>query len=292
MERKGNRKYYFLLAPIFAVLLLTMVGTAVQAEDATWTTRFYNNKNLAGDPVWKQQDQTINFDWGHGSPVPGVVNDDNFSAKWTRRVNFQPGTYRFVATMDDAMRVYIDGNIIIDSWTDSQEHTVVHDVALSGGEHDLQVDYYEAGGVAVAKFNWQLVSSLEPEDAYPNWKTEYYNNTTLTGAPVLVRDEPYIDNNWGYGSPAPGIVNNDFFSVRWTKTLNGVAAPYHIFIRSDDGSRLYINDVLIIDNWNVQAPTTKAADYFYPGGPVRIRVEYFENTERASIVTHLARIPQ
>ena len=60
---------------------------------------------------------------------------------------------------------------------------------------------------------------------------------------------------------------------------------------SDDGSRLYINNQLMIDNWAVQGPTTRAVDYNYPGGPVEIRVEYFENTENASIEVHLGLIP-
>ena len=47
----------------------------------------------------------------------------------------------------------------------------------------------------------------------------------------------------------------------------------------------------MIDNWGVQGPTTRAVDYNYPGGPVEIRVEYFENTENASIEVHLGLIP-
>jgi len=54
---------------------------------------------------------------------------------------------------------------------------------------------------------------------YPNWKGEYFNNATLSGNPLLTRDDRYLSHNWGTGSPAPGIIGDDYFSVRWTKTL-------------------------------------------------------------------------
>jgi hypothetical protein len=203
--------------------------------------------------------------------------------------------------MDDAMRVWIDGNLIIDSWTDSQEHTMTRDLNMSQGDHDIRVDYYEAGGVAVAKFWWDFLGSSGGTGGsggsgggfggggyFPNWRGEYFNNTTLSGTPVLVRDDRYLQFDWGFGSPQPGVVNDDFFSARWTRTLAANPGQYRIWLTSDDGSRLYINNQLLIDNWGVQAPTTRAVDYFHPGGSVQIRVEYFENLERASISTGVA----
>ena len=292
MNNQHSRKTYYLLAPILAIMLLIVLAGASQAADDKWTTTFWNNKDLKGDPVLTRWDKTIDFDWGHGSPASGV-NDDNFSARWVRSVYFDQGTYRFNATMDDAMRVWIDGNLIIDSWTDSQEHTMSRDWNMSQGDHDLKVEYYESGGVAIAKFNWQLVGSGDTGGGayYPNWKGEYFNNTTMSGIPAMVRDDRYLDHNWGLGSPAPGVINVDFFSVRWTKTLNTNPGYYRIFIKSDDGSRLYINNQLMIDNWNVQSPTTKWVDYNYPGGPVEIRVEYFENTQGAMIQTGVGLVP-
>lgn len=294
MKRSVFGKSAILLVPVLVMLLLTMVGSTARAEDAQWRARFWNNKNFSGDPVLERTDRAIDFDWGGGSPHPNI-SDDNFSARWNRTVNFAPGTYRFFATMDDAMRVYLDNQLIIDSWTDSQEHTITKDLYVSGGEHTLKVEYYEAGGVAVARFSWQLIQA--PGSAgtgggnfYPNWRGEYYNNTTLSGAPALVRDDRYLNHNWGEGSPEPGIIGNDFFSARWTKTLIGTPGYYSIIMTSDDGSRLYVNDQLVIDNWGVQAPTTRSAGYYYSGGSLNVRVEYFEQTESAMIEVHLGQL--
>lgn len=282
---------------VMAIMALAMLAGAfgsARAEDAQWRARFWNNKTQSGSPVLQRNDNTIDFNWGGGSPAAGV-NDDNFSAQWTRRVNFAPGTYRFTATMDDAMRVYLDNALIIDSWNDSQEHTMTTDVNITGGEHDLKVDYYEAGGVAVAKFSWQLIrpaggSGTGGGAFFPNWKAEYFNNTTLSGTPALVRDDRYLDHNWGTGSPAPGTINADNFSARWTRTVSGNPGTYNIIMTSDDGSRLYVNNVLVIDNWAVQAPTTRSATYNYTGGPLQVRVEYFDQTGGAEIEVHLSNL--
>jgi hypothetical protein len=291
MSKQFSRKTYFLLAPILAVMMLIILAGTGQAADDKWTANFWNNKDLSGTPVLTRWDTAINFDWGHGSPDP-KVNDDNFSARWERSVYFDAGNYRFDATMDDAMRVWVDGTLFIDSWTDSQEHAISRDMYMSQGDHKIQVDYYEAGGVAIAKFNWQLVGSGGSGGAYyPNWKGEYFNNMTLSGAPALVRDDPYLSFNWGTGSPAPGVINYDHFSVRWTKTIDTNPGNYRLWLTSDDGSRLYINNVLVINNWAVQAATTRYYDYYYPGGPVEFRVEYFENIETATMNVGVGLIP-
>lgn len=298
MNKFNSRVVTSFLVLVMALILLAVMGGSAAAADDVWKAEFWNNKDLSGNPVYVRQDKTIDFDWGHGSPA-GPVNSDNFSARWTRNVYFPAGNYRFNATMDDAMRVWIDGNLIIDSWADSQEHTMSRDLPMSQGDHSIRVDYYEAGGVAIAKFNWQQIGGSSGGSGggtggggayYPNWKGEYFNNTSLAGAPVLVRDDRYLQFNWGFGSPQPGVVNEDFFSVRWTRTLTANPGQYRLWVTSDDGSRVYINNQLLIDNWGVQAPTTKAADYYHPGGSVQIRVEYFENQEGASIFTGVALI--
>ena len=170
---------------------------------------------------------------------------------------------------------------------------MTRDWYMSQGDHQLQVDYYESGGVAIAKFRWEMIGSggAPPGAYYPNWKGQYFNNMTLSGTPALVRDDRYLNFNWGTGSPAPGIIGEDHFSVRWTRTIDTNPGFYRIFLTSDDGSRLYVNNVLMIDNWAVQGPTTRVVDYNYPGGPIEIRVEYFENTESAMINVGVGLVP-
>lgn len=286
MKNTYRRSVWAVAAFALALVVLALGGRSAGAQDSQWLGEFWNNTNLSGPIAMTRWENAINFNWAGGSPDPRI-NDDNFSARWTRTVNFPAGTYRFFATMDDGMRIWVDNQLVVDSWTPSQEHTMTFDRAMNGN-HAIRIDYFESGGMAVAQFNWELINSGGGQ-FFPNWMAEYFNNTSLTGAPVLVRDEATITNNWGTGSPGPGV-NSDFWSARWNRQLQALAGQYRIILTSDDGSRLFINNQLIIDNWAVQAQTSRAANFFTPGGTLDVRVEYFDQTGGAMIRVDLVTI--
>lgn len=267
---------------VLGVLFLpALVGPRqAAAQDGSWRARYWNNRNLSGDPVLRRDEPNIDHDWGHngpGSPVP----DDNFSARWTRDVDFAAGNYRFSATTDDGMRVWIDDQLVIDSWTDSQVHTVTADRSLSAGRHSIRVEYYEAGGVAVARFSWAPISGNQPS-VFTGWRGEYFANINLSGAPTALRDDGSINFNWGTGSPLPGIPA-DQFSVRWTRTLDFPAGTYTFEVFSDDGARLWVNNQMVVDQWRDQSDGRTFATLNLPGGATPLRLEYYENTGRAAV---------
>jgi hypothetical protein len=96
----------------------------------------------------------INFDWGGGGPNACGIGSDNFSVRWTRDVYFDAGTYRFTVTSDDGCRLYVDGQPIFDKWFDQAPTTYEKEVSLSAGYHTIEMEYYEAGGGAVASLSW------------------------------------------------------------------------------------------------------------------------------------------
>jgi YVTN family beta-propeller protein len=109
-------------------------------------------------------------------------------------------------------------------------------------------------------------------------KAEYFNNMTLFGTPVLVRNEN-IDFNWGEASPGAGVPV-DQFSVRWSGTVIPTATgTWRFQTTADDGVRLWVNNVQVVNNWVSQAPTTTTTGNIAltAGVPVSIRLEYFEN---------------
>jgi glucose/arabinose dehydrogenase len=109
---------------------------------------------------------------------------------------------------------------------------------------------------------------------------EYHNSVDLSGPAVLTRCEGAIDNNWGSGSPAPGV-NSDDFSVRWTGRFTFAAGAYTFTSTADDGIRVYIDGVLRIDDWQLQSATTKQATVSLTAGVHTVEVDYFENTGQA-----------
>ena len=240
-----------------------------------WYAEFWTNQELRGTPIMTRWDRTIDFRWWGGAPDPRV-GDDNFSVRWTRAVPFEAGNYRFFATMDDGMRVWINDQLIIDSWTRSQEHTVSVDRFIPAGTHNIRVEHFEDGGQATAIFRWELIGASNAGPQFPNWRGVYFNTVNLTGAPVLVRDDAYLNQNWGTGSPAPGIVNSDLWSARWTRAVAVQPGRYRVVLNSDDGSRLWINNQLIIDNW-IDQTTTRSAEVTATGNSVNVVVEFYDN---------------
>jgi beta-glucosidase len=107
---------------------------------------------------------------------------------------------------------------------------------------------------------------------------EYFNNKTLTAPSTLTRVDSTVDFDWGTGSPGGGVTV-DNFSVRWTGTLTPtVTGSYVLGITTDDGGRLFVDGVKIVDIWSDHAvSTTTVAKTFTAGVAHSITFEYYEN---------------
>lgn len=237
----------------------------------TWQASYWNNVDLAGAPVRQIPESGtgvgLDYNWGAGSPYP-EINADYFSARWTNYLEVTtPATYRFTATSDDGVRVWLDGALIINGWYDHAPLTFTAERSLPPGLHYIVVEYYERTGDALLRFSFEIVMQ--------NWRGEYFNNPRLEGGPALVREDAQINFNWGTGAPAPGI-SADGFSVRWTRSIYLPAGMYRFTMTVDDGGRLWVNNYLLIEAWKEQPATTYVVDIYLPGGIIPIRMEYCE----------------
>jgi hypothetical protein len=126
-----------------------------------WKGEYYNNTNLLGE-LWMSRDDGDGFldiDFGNGGPGGNCgLGVDNFSARWSRSVNFAPGTYRFTVTGDDGVRLFIDFQLKIDKWFIQAPTTYTYETNLSGGNHTITLTYFESSGGAQAHINWTLIS--------------------------------------------------------------------------------------------------------------------------------------
>jgi hypothetical protein len=229
-----------------------------------------------GEPVMARADAAIAFDWQEDAPAPGL-GVDNFGVRWTRRAWFESAEYTFYATMDDGMRVYVDGELLIDEWRDRAAREVTASREMTAGVHEVRVDYYERGHRAVARLWWA------EERKFVGWEGRYYADPNLEGIPVMVRDDRAVSFDWGVGSPGEDVPN-DGFSVRWTRAMRLVDGLYRFRVLVDDGMRLWVDGVLVIDAWRDHDTGELTGERTIAGGgPHVIQVDYYENQFDARI---------
>jgi beta-glucosidase len=113
---------------------------------------------------------------------------------------------------------------------------------------------------------------------------EYFDNPWFEGAPRFVRSDRTVDFGWTLNSPGPGIPF-DWYSARWRGTLVVPATgATRLGIAGNDGYRLYLDGVLVIDNWKKQSYGTRLVDVaLAPGSTHDLRLEYFETTGNARL---------
>lgn len=113
---------------------------------------------------------------------------------------------------------------------------------------------------------------------------EYFVGTERTGTPKLVRLDATVDFHWELASPGPGLPD-DGFSVRWAGKLTPPkSGRYALALRSDDGSRLFLDGKLVVDDWGSHPPTLKTTEIELVGGKAYdLRLEYFEGIIGASV---------
>jgi hypothetical protein len=115
-----------------------------------------------------------------------------------------------------------------------------------------------------------------------SWKSEYFRNKHFKGKPVRLRDKE-IDHDWKEEMPLPGFPKDEY-SVRWNACLELQKDRNLLFrLTSDDGSRLFIDNNKVIDDWSDHAKRTKTAEKHMRKGKYRLRVDYYENTGKASV---------
>ncbi|MDD3829052.1 MAG: PA14 domain-containing protein, partial [Anaerolineae bacterium] len=108
------------------------------------------------------------------------------------------------------------------------------------------------------------------------WQASYWNNTTLSGPPVLERSEVQLDHDWGGASP-DSLINPDHFSARWRREIVVEAGIYHFAVTGDDGIRLLVDEQPVIDDWSVHLAHENQGSRYLSGGLHTVTVEYFEN---------------
>lgn len=304
----------------------TVTVTAAQTGDGNWAAAppveqsitvssasgggllasYFANQTLTGSPVLSRIDTQVNFDWASASPAPGLVPANQFSVRWDGEIvpRFNE-TYTLTFRTDDGVRVWFNGQLIINHWYDRSATTSTHTFSAQAGEpYRIRMEYYENGGLAVAQLRWS--SASEPAGPIPSSQLlptppdtsgpigtgtglggAYFANETLTGAPAVSRIDASVDFIWAGSSPANGIPS-DSFSVRWTGEIETrYSEPYTLVMRTDDGVRMWLDGQLVMNDWVLRSAANTTYTFNAEAGRrYRIQIEYYEHFGSAVAQLH------
>lgn len=244
-----------------------------------------------------------------GQPIFGVYDGSPRTVRGGTRLNDGQWHHVVATSGGDGMALYVDGALAasdpavvraqpyagywrvggdnLGGWPSQPSSGYlagdVDEVAVYPGElaADEVEQHFKLGGGTVAP---------PPPTSCPTGEflASYWNNTTLSGSPALVRCEQAIDHEWGNGSPGPAIAD-DGFSARWTQTFAAAAGDHTLDTVSDDGIRVSIDGDRYIDAWSDRGPTADSATVTLTAGSHDLVVEYYENGGGAT--AHFTRTP-
>jgi hypothetical protein len=242
-------------APAVAALVPAPGGNGITGE------YFAGNNFQQAEMV--RLDPAIAFSQPRGTPE-SVIPSGPYSVRWTGQVEARYSqTYTFSLRTNGGVRVYVNDQLLIDDFTPHPLSTSTGTVALQAGQkYDLRVDYFQdSTGPSNIHLRWSSASQtnqiIRKPDLFSDQSVtlpggvgligEYFKSVDFTH-PVLTRLDPLIDFNFKQGGPDPEIASVPF-SIEWTGQVQAVySEPYTFHTQADDGTRLYINGQMVIDD--------------------------------------------
>ncbi len=119
----------------------------------TYTQDWNNNRQWDSNeaPATTRLDPQVDFDWGTGSAIDGVLFEDNILVRWIGYITVPTtGTYTFGTKSDDGVKVVVNGNLVRNDWVDQSASPFVEwggSVSLTAGvQVPIRVTYYDATG--------------------------------------------------------------------------------------------------------------------------------------------------
>ena len=154
-------------------------ATVIDANSVFATRNFYEDVPNANSPfVQGVPNVDVVFDdTTYDSPDP-TISADTFAVAYEGFIQIDTaGSYTFFGESDDGIRVFVDGQLVVDAWVDrGPTETAGTPIDLTAGKHEIRVQYYENGGGAMARLRYEStdggvakqvvpINKLTPADA-------------------------------------------------------------------------------------------------------------------------------
>jgi len=217
---------------LFNETLFDHVQTEIFSDSRGWSAEYFSNTGLSGPPTVRRRDSTLDFTWAAGQAPASGVAVTNYSARW--QGDLQPATsdtYTFTALSTGGVRLWVDGQLVIDRWAlQASASEVSGQVVLQAGtQPKVVVEYFNGADVGRIQLRWSnsttsdaLVptGSVRPSDSDSDgipdsWETAHGLNPLDASDAALTPDGDGLTNllkyqaglNPGQGvDKVPGVV--------------------------------------------------------------------------------------
>ena len=274
--------------------------------------QYFANADLTGY-AYKQTDGPINATYAAKSPNAALIaNTDNFSVKWTGKIQLDTaGTYQFRVTTDAGAKLIVGGTTVVNQFAAATATTYTGSYAATTGSKAIELDYRSLTSTAAGvKLEWLVPGSTtwatvpgsalshNPAQPIDNYNTvmyrvdlsdsrlaslpvgtglgvQYFDNRDLTGY-VSTAANTAVNAAWADGtSPVAGVAPTTY-SARYAGLLQAPATnAYTLYVTSQGGVRVWLGDRILVDHWDQHATTTDTAAVALTAGQRNnLRVEY------------------
>ena len=158
------------------------IGNGVGLLGQYWTNTTsvaFTNVTFNTLPTLTRTDAVVNFNWNSTGPDP-KIGQTNFTARWTGSVQPQFNeTYTFYATADDGVRLWVNGQLLVDAWVNQAPTTYTGTIVLKAQQlYNIRMDYFQGAGGAEAMLAWSSPST--PQAIIPQSQLYPYTNPPPT----------------------------------------------------------------------------------------------------------------
>jgi len=258
----------------------------VVLNGAGLTGQYFHNADFTG--LAAERTEAVVHSWGTAAPAPGV-HADSFSVRWFGQIEAEyTENYTFRTVNDDGVRLWVDGQLLIDDWAPQATRIETGTIALEAGKrYDIRLEYFDNAGSAQIRLQWssasQALEDIPAAQLYASpegLRGEYSDSFGGAGS----RIDPTIAFDWDLTRPIAGVAV-DSFRARWTGFIRpDFSEEYAFSTTSDEGVRLWIGDELVIDHWSPHATATNTgAKTLEAGKWYDVRIEYFDASGNAEI---------
>ena len=237
---------------------------------------------------------------------------DLFAARFSGFVKIaKSGTYNFYVISDDGFKLSIGGKKIIQDIAPHSARETASSVFLEKGWQPIELLYYENKEDAVLSLSWSghgIPKALIPADclchippsppsppagfspglvcslySLPGEITRMPDFSAVMPTQTFVVEDIDISATTSSWPMAPETMTNRFAAIFEGAIYASGCGRYVFSLSSDDGSRLFIDRELLIDNGGNHSMTEKTAAIALSEGLHDIRVEYYENEGEAGL---------